>query len=89
MRWFQRREGHLSVQQHGAVVASGAAAPAFAGTPPTGAKAPDFELPNSRGEGNNFFKDANKQWKVDCSLLLSRRFYFRMHAGGTRVSTGH
>jgi peroxiredoxin Q/BCP len=50
----------------GAVVASGAAAPAFAGTPVTGAKAPDFDLPNSRGEGTTSLKTltSNGKWTV-------------------------
>lgn len=50
----------------GATLAGVAARPAFAGTPPTGAKAPAFDLPNSRGEGStslNTLTD-NGKWTV-------------------------
>lgn len=47
----------------GAAVAGVAASPALAGTPPTGAKAPDFDLPNSRGEGSTSLKTLTKNGK--------------------------
>lgn len=40
--------------------------PALAGTPPTGAKAPEFDLPNSRGEGSTSLETLTKagKWTV-------------------------
>jgi peroxiredoxin Q/BCP len=47
----------------GAALAGITAAPALAGTPPTGAKAPDFNLPNSRGEGSTSLETLTKNGK--------------------------
>lgn len=48
----------------GGAAAGIAAAPALAaGTPPTGAKAPNFELPNSRGEGTTSLSTLTKNGK--------------------------
>jgi peroxiredoxin Q/BCP len=40
--------------------------PTLAGTPPTGAKAPEFDLPNSRGEGSTSLETLTKagKWTV-------------------------
>jgi len=50
----------------GSAAVAGVAAPALAGTPVTGAKAPDFNLPNSRGEGSTSLATLtdNGKWTV-------------------------
>ena len=51
------------VKAVGGAAVAGVAFPALAGTPPTGAKAPDFDLPNSRGEGNISLKTLTDKGK--------------------------
>lgn len=47
----------------GAAIVSAVASPSLAGTPPAGAKAPAFQLPNSRGEGSTSLDTLTKSGK--------------------------